>query len=240
MKQLLTSCAVLCSLPILSFAADILVPSGSTVIAGWTFDGVTLSSTPTTNISAGPADLGAQPLGSEATGVHASASAVFSTPAGNGSAKSFSSNNWATGDYYQFALNATGFDHIHVTFGQFRSGTGPADFKLAYSTDGVAFTDFSGGSYTVLSTPSWSASATLFRSETLYSFDLSSVLALNNDPSIFFRLVNTAATGATAGTNRVDDFTVSDGPVQLVPEPSSFVALLAGVGMLTIARRRRA
>ncbi|HEV7869086.1 MAG TPA: PEP-CTERM sorting domain-containing protein, partial [Chthoniobacteraceae bacterium] len=90
------------------------------------------------------------------------------------------------------------------------------------------------------STPSWSASATLFRSETLYSFDLSSVLALNNDPSIFFRLVNTAATGATAGTNRVDDFTVSDGPVQLVPEPSSFVALLAGVGMLTIARRRRA
>ena len=228
-------------LPAVSYGAAIVVPPDSTVISSWSFDAVTLSGAATPTISAGPADIGAQLSGSLATGVHASTATVYSTPAGNGSAKSFSSNNWGLGDYYQFTLDATGFDNINVTFGQFRSSSGPADFKLSYSTDGVSFTDVpfaAASTYPVPTAPSWSSVPSSFQPTEVFSFDLSSTAVLNNDSSIFFRLVDaTVAPTAAAGTGRVDDFTVSDGPVQLiaaVPEPDAAITTLGGVGLSSV------
>ena len=63
--------------------------------------------------------------------------AVWSNPAGNGSAKSLSSNNWATGDYYQFTLTISdsefsGLGLSVYRFDQTGSNTGPKDFQLSY------------------------------------------------------------------------------------------------------------
>src|SRR5947209_4774145 len=70
-------------------------------VTGWSFEGVIVSATPgvAPSVTAGGSgsninsDSGAVP--GTATALHASA-ATYSTPVGNGSAKSFSSNTWAT------------------------------------------------------------------------------------------------------------------------------------------------
>ena len=222
-----------------SFSAAIVVPPGSTVIASWSFDAAGTTNTGMA-ASAGPADIGSGTAGSSATALHASAATVYSNPSGNGSLKSFSSNNWAVGDYYQFSLATTGSTGIYVTFGQFGSNTGPRDFKLSYSTDGTTFADFA--SYAVLSAPSWSTTA--FHPEEVYSYNLSAITALDNASTVTFRLIDTSTvsinggTVAAGGTGRVDDFTVSMGPVTLVPEPATAVCLLGGAGMLFALRRR--
>ena len=62
--------------------------------------------------------------------------------------KSFSSNTWATNDYYQFSTNTTGQSAVQILFDQTSSGTGPAAFKVSYSTNGGgSFTDLPAGSY---------------------------------------------------------------------------------------------
>jgi hypothetical protein len=72
---------------------------------------------------------------------------------------------------------------------------------------------------------------------------MSSVTALDNASTAYFRLVDastTSASGATvanAGTDRVDNFTI-----EIVPEPQSIsLALMGGVGILAtrFARRRK-
>src|SRR5690242_3123267 len=73
-------------------------------IATWTFE-------TTAPATAGPfaPEVGA----GAATGFHAGAT-TYSSPAGNGSAKSFSSNTWAVGDYYQFQVSTLGQQDIAV------------------------------------------------------------------------------------------------------------------------------
>jgi hypothetical protein len=188
------------------------------VLAKWTFEGVTTTNTGTTaSVSAGTpaADQGVLAAGSVFSGVHASASTVWSNPAGNGSVKSVSSNNWAPGDYYQFQLSSTGYSALSVTYDQTGSNTGPAQFKLQYSTNGTTFTDFQ--SYTVPSNAGvaygWSSGTGI--TATTFTFDLSSVPALNNAANVYFRVTNTGTTSvngstvAATGTGRIDNFSVS-------------------------------
>src|SRR5205085_326945 len=104
-----------------------------TTIAKWTFEAVTTTNTGTTpSVSVGSvtADQGTQTAGSAFTGNHASASTTWSNPAGNGSTKSLSSNNWAINDYYQFSFSMTGYNSLSITFDQTGSSTGPRDFKI--------------------------------------------------------------------------------------------------------------
>lgn len=194
-------------------------------IASWTFE----TSQPTT---AGP--LSPEVGSGSATGSHASAS-TYSSPAGNGSAHSFSSNTWAVNDYYQFQTSTTGSSGIALQFDQTSSGTGPRDFKVYYSTDGTTFTD-SGYAYAVLANaspnPTWNATT----SSPLYTniVNLGTVTALNNKAAVYFRLVDTSTTSAsggtvaTAGTSRVDNVSVLNN----VPEPSClFLAIAAAMAI---------
>lgn len=196
-------------------------------IAQWTFE----TSIPT---SAGPfsPEIGA----GSALGFHAGAS-VYSNPAGNGSAESFSSTNWAIGDYYQFNLGTVGYSGIKVSFDQTSSSSGPRDFNLTYSTDGVNFSLI--GSYQVLANgaaPNSSWNSSTYQSAYTFSYDLSAIPAVDNAASLTFRLVNTStfsANGATVafgGTDRVDNFTVS-----VVPEPTGLLAL---GGLILVAARK--
>ena len=183
----------------------------ASTLAKWTFETSQPSGTPgagiwITNI--------VPEIGSgTASGLHAG-NAVYTSQVGNGSAKSLSSTLWAVGDFYQFAVSTVAFQSISVSFDQISSGTGPGRFVLQYSTDGVTFTQFGSSTYTVVSSPSWS-STTTNTTTTAFSFDLSSVTALNNASIVYFRLVDASTTSAgggtvgTSGTDRVDNFAVS-------------------------------
>src|ERR1044072_5605012 len=85
--------------------------AASVVMAAWGFEGVTTTNTGTTPVVSGglaTADSGAQTAGSAFTAFHTSAATVWSNPAGNGSAKSLSANNWSVGDYFQFSFSTIG------------------------------------------------------------------------------------------------------------------------------------
>jgi hypothetical protein len=193
------------------------------VISRWNFEAVTTTNTGTDAIvsdGSAQADSGALTAGSQFTGHHASASTVWSNPAGNGSIKSVSSNNWTTTgtptDYYQFQFATTGYQNLSVTWDQTGSNTGPRDFKVQYSTDGTLFTDATGTNSTIQipSGISWSTGGSPNLS-TRYTLDLTSVSALNNQSAVYIRILQNSTTAinggtvATTGTGRIDNFVVS-------------------------------
>jgi len=199
------------------------------VISQWTFE----TSIPTTKGPIAP-ELG----NGSGTAYHANSTAVFSNPAGNGSGslESWSATKWTAGDYWQFEVRTSGFESIFIGWDQLSSATGPRDFGLFYSTDGSTFAQFL-INYTVTSLYS------------TFSRDLSSITGLNDDASVFFRLVDMTAmnvdptmnggTVALGGTDRVDNFTVSGNAIASVPDSApGWLGLGTVVALLTFGLRR--
>ena len=233
-------------LAILLVRVFVLSHAKADVIADWTFQTSASTNniigaglTPATTQSGVLADIGA----GTASAKHASSSA-WSIPAGNGSANSWSVNTWTVGDYFQFQVNASAFQNITVSFDQTGSSTGPRDFGLYYSTDGTSFTQF-GANYTLLvnGSPNAPWNGTTANPIFSYSFDLSTITALNNSSADYFRLVDQTTTSigngtvGTGGTDRVDNFEVNG--VSSVPEPSSLaIGTVCGIGFLMTLRRR--
>lgn len=175
----------------------------------------------------------------QASGVHASAASDWTTPAGNGSANSYSVNTWTTGDYFQFVTSTVGQADIFLQWDQTRSSTGPATFDLQYSTDGTNFLtaldDYTVASNDAAGGGPWTSGGSRIASY-VRTVDLSAINAIENQPSVTFRLVS-QVTPAAGGTNRVDNFLVSQGPPPEVPEPTSLGVL--GVVAAAMVRRRR-
>lgn len=206
----------------LGFAVLLTSSTSQAALAIWTFE----TSLPTTG---GPhaAEGGINAAVSVASGFHAGAT-VYSNPVGAGSAESFSSTAWAVGDYYQFTTSTLGHNNLSVSFKATSSNTGPKDFRLAYSTDGVNFTDAFSYSVYANAAPNivW---ATGMTSEQAGFYNISGTLpsALDNQSTIYLRLIDNSTTSAndgtvaTAGTSRVDDFMIEATPI---PEPSTWVA----------------
>ena len=205
------------------------------VIAGWTMPTAVAAATTGSNYTYGAADLGALTSGTSLSGFHAAAATTWSSPAGNGSAYSLSSNNWATGDYYQVSMATTGYSDISVSWDQTRSGTGPSAFSLSMSTDGGANFTTLLASYTVVQaglagtgTTSWNAvtNQTGFTTTTIIG------ISAANKGNIMLRF-SSLSTTAAAGTGRVDNISVTGA---IIPAPGA-VALIGLAGL--ISRRRR-
>jgi hypothetical protein len=253
------------ALSLCSFTALLAVQAvNAQTIAQWTFENTAntngLNLAPSAGNSPGTiqADNGLNYNVSTATGLHATA-ATYSTPAGDldaaiaalasgasgpgqpgssaanssPSAHSFSANNWSVNDYWSFTTSTLGYTGVEVAFDQAGSGTGPANFGLSYSINGGAFTSFT--SYSV-ALSAWNSTSAQPLSEVVPGGG-----AFDNANSIVFRLVDLSATSinggtvGTAGTDRVDNFTV----VSIVPEPTTLALVAMGGITCLIAFRRK-
>jgi hypothetical protein len=243
--------SVVLSLTVLSSLLAIQITKAD-VLADWTFESSGLGSsspsfapganTATTNFFA---ELGTQAGTATAVGLHSTA-ATYTSPAGNGSAKSLSANNWSVGDYFQFSLNTTGYQGITLSYDQTGSATGPSKFFLEYSTDGTSFTTFGNtNSLLVNAAPNFTWNTTTTTNGYNFAYDLSSVNVLTNSSLVVFRVVDASTaslnggTVATTGTDRIDNFIVN-GTAFAVPEPSIVaLASMGGMACLVALRRKR-
>ena len=205
------------------------------VIAGWTMPTAVAAATTGSNYTYGAADLGALTSGTSLSGFHAAAATTWSSPTGNVSTYSLSSNNWATGDYYQVSMATTGYSDISVSWDQTRSSTGPASFSLTMSTDGGANFTTLLATYNVVQaglagtgTSSWNSvtNQTGFTTTTIVG------ISAANKGNVLFRF-SSLSTPSSGGTNRVDNISVTGA---VVPAPGA-IALIGLAGL--ISRRRR-
>jgi hypothetical protein len=203
------------------------------VIAYWNFNTLTTATNNGTSYAptSGAATLDVLVASSDQAGTSrginsfagTTVNALFADPAGQALAIQASSlesgtvyaNNGAT---ITITFSMTDLADPILTFASQRTSTGFNANQLAWSTDGVNFTDF-GSTYTP---------ATSFA---LVSFDLSTVDALDNAPSVTLRLTVDGAT-STGGNNRFDNIQIN-----AVPTPGALA--LMGLGGLIVARRRR-
>lgn len=224
-------------------AAAISASASADLVVGWTMPTAFPSGTgnvptgtsylPPGPNGAGVADQGANIAGSQLISVHALAAATYTSPAGNGSQHSFSSNNWSIGDYYQISFSAEGFTGLNLSWDQARSSTGPAAFKVMMSVNGGAFTELL--TYSVLqsggggSPGTWSSTTY----NPIYTNTISSLAGTDGAASVVIRFESTVA-GAATGSNRIDNIFVNG---SVIPSPGA-AALVALAGVA--ARRRRA
>lgn len=207
------------------------------VIANWSMSTAVAAATTGTNYTYGAADLGALTSGTSLSGFHALAATTWSSPAGNGSTYSLSSNTWSTGDYYQVSMATTGYSDISVSWDQTRSSTGPAAFSLSMSTDGGASFTTLLASYTVVQAGLTGSGTTTWNATTNQTgFTTTTVVGISaaNKGNVLFRF-SSLSTTAAAGTGRVDNISVT-GAVVPVPTPGA-IALIGLAGL--VARRRR-
>jgi len=217
-------------------AGAVSMSASAALVAGWSMSTAVAAATTGTNYTYGAADLGEATAGTSLSGFHAVAATTWSSPAGNGSTYSLSSNNWTTGDYYQVSLSTTGYaDAITISFDQTRSSTGPATFAVLMSVDGGANFSTLLASYSVVQAGLAGSGTTTWNSVTNqggFTMAVSGITAAAEQALVIFRIQSTVTTAA-AGTNRVDNINVYSGAV---PTPGA-IALLGVAGL--VGRRRR-
>lgn len=141
----------------------------------------------------------------------------------------------------QFNVSTLGFEDIVVTYDLRHSNTSSRYEQFQYSLDGISFTD--------LALFDGNAGDTWFNNRTV---DLSAITGTNNNASFAFRVVsafapstssyaasNPTSSYATTGTWRFDMVTVKGNVLAPIPEPETYAMLLAGLGLLGFASRRK-
>ena len=214
--------------------ASCTLSASASIVASWSMTTAIPAATTGSNYTYGAADAGDVTAGTSLSAVHALTATTWSTPAGNGSQYSFSSNSWSVGDYYQITLSTLGYGNVSLSWDQTRSSTGPSSFRVDVSTDGTNFSTIL-ASYSVIQaglagsgTLAWSTA----NYQSAFTTTLASIAGADDAASLTFRFVN-LSTVAVGGTNRIDNIIVSG---DVVPAPGA-IALLGLAGLA--ARRRR-
>lgn len=150
-------------------------------------------------------------VGAILTVFHLSANTTYTSPTGNGSLYSFSSNNWQPGDYYEIILPSTGWSELTLSWDQTRNTYGPSEFQLQYSTDGSLFEALV--DYTVQLSSGPRTTGTYWTSSTyneLYTYTIQLGEWANDQDTLYLRLVdNSDAASLASGTNRIDNILVT-------------------------------
>lgn len=227
-------------LAIVAMLATATVANAFPPLAEWGFQLITPADV-TDNVTGGTyaADSGIYAVGSAGSGTHASALTDWTTPTGNGSTESWSSTNWAVGDYWQFCAETTAYENITFQWDAVSSNTGPRDFQIQYNANGGSYSTLT-GTYAIRANtaPAWSSGSPT--AVDTYLADLSAETSLDNQALVCFRIVNSSTvsanggTVAATGTSRVDNVRISG---DLIPEPTTLA--LMGLGAIGLVRRRR-
>jgi len=221
---------------LLAAAAGLAASSGASaaIVAAWSIPTAIPAATTGSNYTYGAADSGDATAGTSLSGFHQLAATTWSSPSGNGSPYSLSSNNWSVGDYYQIDVSTAGYSDISLAWDQTRSSTGPSSFRVDMSTDGTNFTTIL-ASYSIIqaglagtNTLAWSVANGV---QSAFTTTIASISGADNQATLTFRFVN-LSTVATGGTNRIDNITVSSLPV---PAPGA----IAFLGLASLVGRRR-
>ena len=205
------------------------------LVAGWSMTTVVPASTTGVAFNYGAADAGSNAAGSMLSGSHVAAVTTWSSPSGNGSTYSLSSNTWTIGDFYQVSFNTLGSTSNSISWDQTRSGTGPSTFNALMSVDGGASWTTILAGYAVVQAGFPQTGTTVWTRLTNQPGFFTQTVALgagaDNQASVLVRFATTVTT-PVAGTNRVDNINVTN----TVPAPGA-IALLGLAGF--VARRRR-
>ncbi len=209
--------------------------ANATIIAAWGFTTAVPAATTGVSYVYGAANDGESTTGTSLSSSHVVAATAYSSPSGNGSTYSLSSNNWTIGDYYEVRVSSAGYDGVSIAWDQTRSGTGPSTFELVCSIDGGASWVTLIASYAVVqaglagtNTTSWNA---VTNQPTAFT-NVAQAGEAGSNATLIFR-IRSLVTTAAAGTNRIDNVVVSG---NAVPAPGA-LALLGLAGL--IGRRRR-
>lgn len=129
--------------------------------------------------------------------------------AGSGGVGTFAPNSesWASGTntkYWMITISTVGYNNLKLSSKQRSSSTGPRDYKVQYSTDGLVWTDVPNSTIVC---------AANFTSGVLSDVDLPA--ACNQQSALRLRWIMTsevsvgAGTVGSAGTNRIDDIVIT-------------------------------
>ena len=146
-------------------------------------------------------------------------------PAGQALSLQGGTGNANNGRNITFNVSTVGLSNIVISFATQGTSTGFNSNQFQYSLDGINFIDF-GPPY---------APATAFGTVPLV-FSLTAIAELNNNPHAAFRIIFNGATTAT-GNNRIDNVVI-EGTSATIPEPTTALLLLSGLGGLYKATKR--
>lgn len=210
------------------------------IIADFSFEGIASNPGAVSSFSyAAESGSATVTLAKSATG--GSISAV----AGNGSTKSLTGNN-LIGSSYTFKFAADDVNSIALSFDTTGSATGPRDFVVSYSNDGVNFSSLS--TFAIGSTGQSGFSTGSSSTDVGHAFVLPTSFGdLNPGVAGDFGYLQIAVADAvainggavgTGGTNRIDNVIISGSPIAVVPEAGTTSVLTLAASAL-LARRNK-